>query len=88
MNKRLRIREIPDILDLEHRGQNRSTSKRPAAASVDPARGSPDASFPQASQSTRYIAFFLDEKQINEPPKNPIIHKLDLLEGRQEFDMR
>jgi len=30
----------------------------------------------------------LDEKQINELPKNPIIHKLDLLEGRQEFDMR
>lgn len=37
---------------------------------------------------TRYIAFFVDESQLGELPKNPSTEKLDILEGRTSFDMR
>ena len=38
-----------------------------------------------------YFAFFLDESQLNNMPKNPVMQKVDLLEecsAKPEFDMR
>lgn len=83
VNRRLRIREIPDILDIDYRALNKSGQKK----SGDAGRTYDSGSFYQGP-SARYIAFFLDEKQIHELPMNPAIQKLDLLEGREEFDMR
>ena len=68
VNKRLRIREIPDILDIDYRALNRSSQKK----SGDAGRNYDSGSF-QQGPSSRYIAFFLDEKVIHELPKNPAI---------------
>jgi hypothetical protein len=40
------------------------------------------------STKSRYIAFFLDESQLSEIPVNPLSQKVDILEGRTQFDMR
>lgn len=82
MNRRLRVREIPDALDLGRHDPGRRASKRGVAEAT------PTMADAQGQHLTRYIAFFLDEKQINALPKNPSIQKLDLLEGSNEFDIR
>ena len=82
MNKRLRVREIPDALDFGHRGPGRHASRRGASELA------PSTTDEQGQHPTRYIAFFMDENQINALPKNPSIEKLDLLEGSKDFDIR
>lgn len=72
INRRLRIREIPDVLDLESK-QRRIGDRGNQSLDTQP--------------KTRLIAFFLDEKQLNELPPNPT-QKMDILEGRKQFDMR
>lgn len=56
MNKRLRVREIPDLLDLGQQGPARGASMLGGAEAVPTAAGA------QVQHPTRYIAFFLDEK--------------------------
>ena len=58
MNKRLRIREIPDLLDLGQQGAaGISYSSKRDGGEVVPAAAADDSQAP-----TRYIAFFLGDK--------------------------
>lgn len=72
INRRLRIREIPDLLNLDS-AQFRSGVERRHVSESQP--------------KYRLIAFFVDEKQLHELPKNPT-QNMDILEGRKQFDMR
>ena len=72
ISKRLRVREIPDHFDLENKQSRYSEGIEQPVSS---------------KSKSRLIAFFVDEKQLNELPKNPT-QKMDLLEGRKQFDMR
>lgn len=73
ISKRLRVREIPDVLSINSM-QNRISSNGHF--------GTPQ------NAPYRYVAFFIDEDLAHSMPKNPVTENVDILEGRTQFDMR